>query len=1029
MPLAEVLDVLEYSQSPYYRKTTTQQGPELASLFRSAQSIGVDGIYVIRSSNEENPTFSARPAVYVAQASTPEEAQAIHCSVWNLGDIPFLIVVLPDHIRAYTGFDYSRKDSSTGMLEAPVTLDRESILQKIGDFCADSIDTGRIWQTRSEHLKLDQRIDRRLLKNLKFLGAFLRAEMQLPLETAHALIGKYVYIRYLYDRGILSDRWFQQHDIDVQATLGRNATVESLRRLCAVLDERFNGSIFPLDFRQNTVLKDTHVKLVAAIFKGDEPLSGGMQPSLDFEDFQVYNFAYIPIELLSSIYEQFLHALSKDMEQGQALGKSKGAEEGAYYTPKYLADYLISEMSAVHPLREGMKILDPSCGSGIFLVLVYERLIEMRLATHIRPERTLPLKDLVELLQYMYGIERERDACYVAEFSLILMLLHYADMEEFLHTRKFKLPTLHNTQIFQYDFFDGSSAVWTKNMRFDWIIGNPPWISASHKKQSLAAAWINANSRQRPVGNLSVAEAFSWHVLDLLSPEGYAGLLLPAAILYNSRAVTYRQTFFVECEVRRMTDFSNLRKELFEGRANAPATTIIYHKVPVEQAKAPIEHYGPFALNQITKSYKKLWTITLNEYEFQTVSPFEAERGDSITWLLALWGTHRDKRAIAGLRKFFPQTLGQLYEEKKQEGWHLHEGSQLRNNKAEGKDKLKLIPELVGKKRLNTEILNESGYLFSIPIEALEDIPREESNIRIRGGEKGLLVSDPPHIIINDAWKYCIYSDTYFVINPRQIGLSAPKLDADYLKALSVFLSSSLIKYYVFFQSPRWGMERDVTTLHTVKSIPIPVFTSKQREQFAAFYTTLAAMEYTQGIEYTQARLDEQIAHIFELPEDITTLVTEFVQLRSNLVSGGTEKAVQAARRYPDEPTLYAYAQQLTHDLDGFLASSKTRHRVTIEYSQDLICCTIEFVRSDHTFIPIVQNVLPGDQSAFHRLQANLKQQFSQWVYVQRGLKIFNLSSVSVFKIPHLINWTRTQAMNDAGGIIGEILSKAEQKK
>src|SRR5579859_4966539 len=105
MLLAEVLDTLEYSQSPYYRKTTAQQGPELASLFRSAQTIGIDGVYVIRSSNEENPTFSERPAVYVAQASTLDEAQVIHCNAWNFGDTPFLIVVLPDHIRVYTGFN------------------------------------------------------------------------------------------------------------------------------------------------------------------------------------------------------------------------------------------------------------------------------------------------------------------------------------------------------------------------------------------------------------------------------------------------------------------------------------------------------------------------------------------------------------------------------------------------------------------------------------------------------------------------------------------------------------------------------------------------------------------------------------------------------------------------------------------------------------------------------------------------------------------------------------------------------------
>ena len=78
---------------------------------------------------------------------------------------------------------------------------------------------------------------------------------------------------------------------------------------------------------------------------------------------------------------------------------------------------------------------------------------------------------------------------------------------------------------------------------------------------------------------------------------------------------------------------------------------------------------------------------------------------------------------------------------------------------------------------------------------------------------------------MNAAWKYSIYSETYFVIKPRQIGLSAPPADTDHLRELSVFLSSSFVKYYLFFQVPQWGIERNRITLNTVKSIPIPVLT------------------------------------------------------------------------------------------------------------------------------------------------------------------------------------------------------------
>jgi hypothetical protein len=1014
MPLAEVLDALDYSKSPYYLRTATRHKPEVASLFRAAHNAGVDGIYVFQSSSEKNTTFSVRPAVYVAEAKTLEEAQIIHRNLWNLGRSPFLVVVLPNHIRVYTGFDYSQGDDKVGIVESRVALNRNSILEQLADFCAEAINNGQLWHNRSNYLKPDRRVDRRLLKNLSRLGQFLREQMNLPPKIAHALIGKYVYIRYLRDRNILSDQWFEQYDIDIDTVLSRNATVNGLHHLCTVLDNRFNGNIFPLDFDSYDALKDGHVEFVASVFKGDELVAGEWrQISLDSFDFQVYDFAYIPIELLSSIYEQFLHI------------EGKGKKVGAYYTPEYLADYLVSEMSSVMPLREEMKVLDPACGSGVFLVLIYARLIEMRLA-HSEAS-TLPLADLLELLEHIYGIEREPDACYVTEFSLTLMLLHYTDVSEFLHDEHFKLPSLHNTHIFQCDFFDDSSPVWTQSMIFDWIIGNPPWIEANDPKepQPLATAWIDTHRKQQPADNNSVAEAFTWCVLNLLAPTGYVGLILPAALLYNLGARKYRESFFEQCEIQRVTNFSNLRAELFEGRATAPAVTIIYHQALAEQEKPPIEHYGPFAINQIAKSYGKLWTITINEHEYQTVSPYEAAYGDTATWKFALWGTHRDKRAIARLRKFFPQTLGQFCKE--QHGWHLHEGSQLRNGMVERDGNLEHRPELVGKKRLDTTTLNNSGYLFSIPDYALEDIPEEECYIRKQGGDKGLPVSEPPHIIMNAGWRYSLYSDTYFVIKPRQIGLSSPPTDANHLRALSVFLTSSFVKYYLFFQTPQWGIERDVITLNTVKSIPIPVLTSEQVEQLAALQKELVLMELEQGSKNAQTYLDDQVIHILHVPESITTLVTEFLELRSNLVGGGTREAIRKAQQRPSQKALQDYAQQLTNDLDSFLDSGDTHHRVTVERSPSLIRCTVEFVRSDHPFTPVVKDASPQNGQMFSRLQQALNNEFSQWVYVQRGLKIFELSGVSLYKVPQLINWTRTQAMNDADEMIAEILSKAGQ--
>ena len=527
MRLVELLDALDYTAFPqYYLKTDHEHSPDLAPLFRSAKDVGVDGIYVVESSPQNNNFLPVRPAVYVAEARTPEEAREIHRCLWNLGQAPFLIVVLPNQIRVYTGFDYSKESQQVGLLIEDVHPDESSITTNFAEFCAESINTGNLWSKRADDLRSDKRVDKRLLHSLSDLSKYLQEEKELSSGVAHALIGKYVYIRYLRDRNILSDQWLRQKNIHIESVLGRQATIEGLRTLVEFLDDQLNGSIFPLDFNTAAGLTNEVIALVASIFKGDTLVGTLQQLSLDFK---IYDFEYIPIETLSSIYELFLHA------------EGKVKTTGAIYTPEYLADYLLAEMHAVKPLKKGMKILDPSCGSGVFLVLTYRRFIEMELAGS--SERKLPLTKLLELLRSLYGIERELDACYVTEFSLILTLLNYANVAELLSEKK-QLPPLHNKTIFHADFFADGLPLEEQQLRFDWIIGNPPWIQADAQKDHLALAWIEAHKAEQPVSSKNVAEAFTWRVLGSLHPDGCIGLILPAASLYNLGSSKYRQSFF-----------------------------------------------------------------------------------------------------------------------------------------------------------------------------------------------------------------------------------------------------------------------------------------------------------------------------------------------------------------------------------------------------------------------------------------------------------------------------------------------------
>lgn len=982
-------------------------------LFRAAKKAGVQGAYLFQTSPPEQKILPPRPAVYVAEAKTRDEARKIHQRLWNLGNAPFIVILLPNEIRVYTGFDFSLTDEKKGFvkeIKEVIDITFESLRDQLADFRADSIDSGRIWETQSKYVTPEKRVDAHLLNNLEKLEEYLKGR-ELDLPIIHALIGKYVYIRYLYDRKILSAEWLAENNLNLDSVLSRNATLAGLLHLTKVLEDCFNGAIFPLPSNVETTLGDEIVSIVASTFKGDDPEG---QLHLDFE---AYDFSYIPVETLSSIYEQFLHS--------QGTGK----KVGAVYTPEPVADYLLCELEESKRLQSGMKILDPCCGSGVFLVLAYRRLIELALAQS--PNNKLKPTELRRILcESLYGIERNKEACYVAEFSLILTLLNYIDPPDLHRNKRFKFPSLHNTQIFECDFFDDESEFWKQNKKFDWIVGNPPWIELKPETvdEELARSWMRRNIEERPATGNRVCEAFSWRVVDLLTPNGYVGLLIHAKSLFNHESKKYRKLFFTEHEVSRITNFSNLAYVLFGGRGEAPAATIVYRKALLDADKPEIIHYAPFVANQVSnrpwKRDKKnpTWTITINSNEIQTVDSEDAESGELSVWKLALWGSYRDKKALKRLRKLFGTNLAELIQDR---GWHFCQGLQMGDGSAWNngdKNGIEYVSDLAGCKRFNADLMVDSHRRFSVPDDVLQEIPVNELYVRKRSGKAGLKIAQAPHIIISTS--YCVYSDEYFVIPHPKVGLSASEDSADHLRAISVLLNSSILNYYLFFQSSSWGVDRSLVSPKDIKNVPVPIMSDEQISELSSLQKELEHLERRSIVSESslQDRLDDSVETILGLPENISFMARDFAQVRLKLNKG---KAVVSATEQPQESDLLEYGLCLRNELDAFTEGSGLRHKVGLTYAKQLIVCSVEFVRSGNsTSTNVTVEKAQGDLSLFlSHIQEKAKQQFSQWVYVQRSLRIFEDSRIYICKSPRLIDWTRTQALNDSDDIIAEILS------
>jgi type I restriction-modification system DNA methylase subunit len=123
-----------------------------------------------------------------------------------------------------------------------------------------------------------------------------------------------------------------------------------------------------------------------------------------------FRFKYIPVELISRLYETF-------------LGEDK-QEKGLYYTPSHLAKLLVDESIPLSKYDnidlDNYTLLDPACGSGIFLVVAFKRLVQIwRLKNNMRRPS---IDDLKPLVKSLYGIDKEEQAIQLASFSLILAL-------------------------------------------------------------------------------------------------------------------------------------------------------------------------------------------------------------------------------------------------------------------------------------------------------------------------------------------------------------------------------------------------------------------------------------------------------------------------------------------------------------------------------------------------------------------------------------------------------------------------------
>lgn len=998
---------------------------ECPKLGSSPDQVRFDGVYVLQRAAQA----PAVPVVLVVQVNTETDARRVHQFVWNQNQAPFLIVESPSTIRIYPGFAFDRARDTP--LFAPVLKSAADALTILAAFRAESIDDGTLWSKWAHAVDPSKRVDEALLRDLEALDGRLQHH-GVDRTTSHGLIGKFVYLRYLRDRDILSDKKLEKWGINPEHLFTRRATLKAFHKVNDELQQWLNGSVFSVGEVDLNTITAAQLQLVAGVFRGESPVgTDQVQTNL----FDAYDFAHIPIETLSCVYEQFLHdAKGED-------GRSRGKTLGAYYTPLPLADYVLSELNHRRPLEPGMKVLDPACGSGSFLVQSFRRLIERQRRTKGRELKKGELRDL--LTESIFGIDRDDDACRVAELSLIMTLLDYVEPPD-LENGNFKLPCLRDKNIFQGDFFDETGLVHDllAKQRFNWIVGNPPWAEvkgtppADHE-HFVAHKWMTVQAKTHPTSGNQIAEAFLWKAGEHLTPDGVSGLVVLAMTWFKKEAIAFRQRFFSERRVWCLANFANLAYVLFAGRSERPAS-VVFFESEIPDTDHVIVTFAPFVAEQVANRPERAarrqftWNIVVSGSDVREIRNAAAASGDSLTWKLAMWGTARDRKLLERVAgRFEPFDAFALAH-----GLFHNEGPRLRSDERTYSKPLAPCVELVAKNKLLTTPLRGLRHIFAFPEKAIARISKREANLPEGEGPTTVRVCRPPLVSVDAARRFAVYSDEYLATPAPSIGIAGEANSRSILRALSLYLSSDYCVYDQFFRSKQWGVDASRGELTALRELPVPIGLIRDAElaSWSELHSQLVAStirRFNAGInsnadvaEHAELvkELNSRVFSLLELRISERWLIEDFVRLFLDLNKG---KLTRDTLRPPTTEERNAYLVALRDCLDTFLSTDRAlRHKIEMVADREAAVLSVLLVHSKVAIGPADHSADEAASRSLRTIRDRVRTKHSQWIYFDRGLKVYERDSgvLYQFKPMRRLHWTRRQAVFDADDIIAETL-------
>ena len=955
--------------------------------------------------------------------ASPQTLAELQRLAWNFSRTPTLLIVEPHQVRAFTCCEKpSQASHGDDTLPSEISEARhyfkspsEQLSGSISDQTTYALSwlelaSGRFVREHRRRFLSENRADNLLLENLDSVRAQLH-QKGLAYHIIHSLLARTIFIQFLFHRrdsngdAALSSEYLSElrkREIlfGSYTTLGEIlANHADSYRLFRHLDHHFNGDLFPgkgfspenQEQEWETEMQNVHpehLRLLSDFVEGHLQLSSG-QHSL----WPAYSFDTVPLEFISSIYEAFVTP-----------------RPGTVYTPGYLADFVLDGVLPWGEEEWDLKILDPACGSGIFLVKAFQRLVHRWKRAH--PQQPISSDTLRSLLeQNLVGVDIDSEAVRVASFSLYLAMCDEIDPRRYWQEVHF--PILRGQRLISKDFFcEDISGLRTKGdvKRYDIIIGNPPW----GKNTTTRAAKEWARLHEWPISYGDIGPLFLAKSADLVKPSGQVSLLQPVGtLLFNSSspAQALRKRLFENFRVTEVVNFSALRFGLFKKVIGPSALVTLRPTSLSDEPDEPLVYIFPKpAKNSGDDDYR----IIIDPYDIHELSPEEAAH-DPFVWITLMWGGRRDLALLRRLGQW--PTLAKYAAQ----GRIRKRRGIIRGNRA------KPQPVTLHRPILATADFPENCFL-SLPPEMLDmndDLLTHEKD------STDFSAFEPKQLIVKQSWTVKEQRFRAAIVEPSGSGvlcsdsyvsISTEEQDQAILEAACLSYNSRLAVYYLLLRSAQFANYRPSTNMTELLTVPCPKPTSKLLDGIKTF-----------------PDVDQRIRESFTLKESEWALVEDALRYTLPDFKGGANSpgrlpTHRRGDKKSEESELHSYCAWFLRVLRAGFGEDKqvcatvfeesTRQRLPVR----LVAVHLNWPRRREIMIELIQSgALAERLRCVYRL---LEGGDEQGIRFRRVARVFDILEEQGERIPTVFivkpdqarYWSRSIALRDADEVSLEIM-------